>query len=476
MRRLVDRTGLPYPSAPVEQRATTAYAGRVGGGIGGSLTSGGIRNPASGMGTRLDKSEASFFIPTHFYWRGPLEVVGVQSWAARNFIDIPVDDMFIRWRVFTDAGASEATVEQMMAAEERHRVKKKLSRALKAARQYGTGCVIMITREAALDTPLVPEQIRRGDLVNLLVLDRYDMSVMERDLNILSPTYGEPVRYAVHPSRGGTAVVHSSRVLRFDGIEPNTDSGFTIYEQDWGVSELVPVILSILEDQGVATNIAHLSHEASVPVLSVSSLRDALSGAMHPSEVTPEDIGQQINQLKSNFRLLMLDKETEEFTRVAVAFGGLSDLLDAFQSRLAAAARIPETRWRGRSPAGLNATGDSDMRNYVMMMEANRTDKLGPALIGRLDAVLARDAGAGEPPEFEWMSLLDLSEEDQAKVSGLRVKAATEAVTGGLVDEDEGREAISGDSLFGVLEGPAPEVEEPEVEEPEPDAPRGEPF
>ena len=50
-----------------------------------------------------------------------------------------------------------------------------------------------------------------------------------------------------------------------------------------------------------------------------------------------EQIGQQINQMKSSQRLLMMDKEKEEFHRVAVSFGGLADLMNKFAERVAAA-------------------------------------------------------------------------------------------------------------------------------------------
>ena len=70
----------------------------------GSLMQGGIQNYKTGMGTGLDSSESSFFRPTRIYSRHQLETLRVQSWAARKFIDIPVDDMLIRWREWKGDG------------------------------------------------------------------------------------------------------------------------------------------------------------------------------------------------------------------------------------------------------------------------------------------------------------------------------------------------------------------------------------
>ena len=75
-------------------RTAELYRGRARGGL--ALTGGGYANPWTGAGGLADKSEGGFFTPTRLHNRAHLETLYVQSWAARNFIDIPVDDMPIR--------------------------------------------------------------------------------------------------------------------------------------------------------------------------------------------------------------------------------------------------------------------------------------------------------------------------------------------------------------------------------------------
>ena len=443
------------------ERATALQQGRNPyGGFGLGLMAGGIVNQQSGMGLAADKSEASFFTPTRIHWRGELEVLYAQSWAAKKFIDIPVDDMFIRWREFAgDEGDTGA--EQMEEAESRHRVKSRLKDAMKAGRLYGTGLLLMVTREAPLDTPLVPERVRAGDLLALQVFDRWDASIWRRDDDVMSPTYGEALTYHLTPTRGTGLFVDASRVLRFDGLTPLSSDGYTIYDRDWGVSEIVPAILSIMQDQSVATAAAHLSQEASIPVLSVDGLRESLAGGqLDPNEASAEQIGEQLNMLKSVYRLLMLDK-TEGFERVAVNFGGLHEVMEKVQRRLAAAAGIPMTRFLGTSPVGLNATGDSDMANYSMHVGAMQMDLLTDPL-RRLDTVLARDAGMQEAPEYSWIPLTDMSDGDQAMAAKAKVEALKLAIEGGIMDEDEARESLDGDPIFGPLPGEAPGLPEPE--------------
>jgi len=425
------------------------------------LTGGGAYNARTGMGTALDKSQYSFFIPTLIHTRSPLETLYVQSWAAKKFIDIPIDDMFIRWRTWVDD--SDDINEQMTECEQKYQITQRLNQAMKASRAYGTSVVIIMTKEAPMDMPLIPEEILPGDLKALRVFDRFDLSVSQREGDMFDPNFGKPVFYRVHPTRGPTLPmdVHHSRVLRFDGISSPTDSLFYRYTEDWGVSEFIPVMLSLTEDHALASAIAHMSQEASIPALGISDLRDVIAGRAGQSEATVEQIGDAVNRFKSIYRLLLLDKDREEFSRVAIQFAGLADLMTKFAERLAAAADIPMTRWQGRSPAGMNATGESDMRNYVMMVEANRQNKLEPHL-RLLDMILARNEGMEEVPEFKWNSLLELSDEDQAALSKTKAETLKIMLDAFVIDEDEAREALTGDPTFGELSGPAPEPPEPD--------------
>ena len=100
----------------------------------GGLTSGGIANLTTGMGTSLDKSQGNFFSPTRIYSRRPLEVLCVESWVAKKAIDILIDDMFIRWRLWESDDAGQ--VAAMEEAEKQANVKEALGRAMKAGDQY----------------------------------------------------------------------------------------------------------------------------------------------------------------------------------------------------------------------------------------------------------------------------------------------------------------------------------------------------
>lgn len=445
---------------------SSAQIGRRNGGTT-TLMHGGYVNPRTGAGTGLDASEASFFTPTRVYTRSPWEVLSVQSWQVRKFINIPVDDMLIRWREWLagdgDESAGEAAVKAMKAAEKQHHVKAMVANAMKAGRLMGTGLLVIVTREAPMDTPLMPNRIRQDDLLGLLVFDRYSAYVSLRGDDLMDPTtYGKPIMYRLLPNRGMGMDVHHSRIIRFDGIAPVQSDGFQMYDYDWGVSTLIPAMLSVMQDASVASAAAHLSNVASVPVLTVAGLREAIAGQVSENEPTAAEIGKQVNELMSVFRLLMLDKGNEEFTRVPVQFSGFDKIMDRVERRMASAADIPITRWAGQSPAGMNATGESDQDNYAVMVDANREDQLGSGQMDVLDEVVARSAGLRMVPEYQWRSLMEKSEKDQAEIAKYKAEAGGLAVDKGAIDEDEMRAMLDGDAIFGALAGEAPRMPMPE--------------
>ena len=238
---------------------------------GGGLTGGGIVNQKTGMGTSLDKSGSAFFQPTRIWWRSPLEILCNESWVARNAIDIPIEDMLRRWLMYT--GTDEKAIEALELAQEELDVEHVFMQAMKAGDAYGTGVVVMMIDGQMPEEPLDIRRVREGDISALHYFDRYDLSVTHRDYDISSPNWRRPIYYEVHPSYAGAPFrVHHSRVMRFDGIEPSTKSGFYNYDYDFGVSVLVPVITSLMQDESFATSVAHLGQEASIAILHIAGL------------------------------------------------------------------------------------------------------------------------------------------------------------------------------------------------------------
>src|SRR5690606_36742543 len=83
---------------------------------------------------------------------------------------------------------------------------------------------------------------------------------------------------------------------------------------------------------------------------------------------------------RSIVRATVIDSEGEEFERKQTPVSGLPELLDRLATRLAAAADMPVTLLMGQSPAGLNATGESDIRFFYDRISAAQELEIKPKI------------------------------------------------------------------------------------------------
>ena len=108
---------------------------------------------------------------------------------------------------------------------------------------------------------------------------------------------------------------------------------------------------------------------------------------------------------------------------------------------MAGAAEIPATKLFGRSPQGLNATGESDLRNYYEMIAQLQERSLRPAL-EKLLPVMAISCWGEVPPDLEivFAPLMTTSPNDRADLMGKWTEALVKAVDSGLLSLEEARQ------------------------------------
>jgi phage-related protein (TIGR01555 family) len=150
-------------------------------------------------------------------------------------------------------------------------------------------------------------------------------------------------------------------------------------------------------------------------VIKVPDLTDILSTDDATNKLV--DRFSRANAAKSVINTILLD-EGEDWQRVQASLLGVPEVLNTYLQLASGAADIPSTRFLGRSPAGLNATGDSDTRNYYDRLSSDQSTTLTPAM-NVLDEVIIRSALGDRPEEifYNWRSLWQLSDDEKAKVS-----------------------------------------------------------
>lgn len=409
---------------------------------------GGFVNPSSGAGTALDKNSTSFYTPTQVTAKNFIETLSVESWAAAKFINIPVDDMFIRSREFFDM--DNEAIKIIEKAEKTFDINGKLSKSMKAATMYGTGLFVIMTKEAPPDRHFDISRMLPGDLANIITVDRYSATIVSKTTNPLSLNYGKPEVYRIQLKIGGSFNVHYTRVIRFDGMVSTSDNSWESYDPDWGVASIIPVICEILQDSNVSKGVAHLVNESSVPVQKVSSLKDILGSEGADGEMTLNDRMAQVTALRSIYRTVFMDKE-DTFERHDVTFAGLPEVMDRNARRLSAAAGVPFTRFMETSATGLNATGDGDFKNYAVGIASKQENELSQPY-DKLDRILEKQTGVKERIKYRFPSLIDMSDQEKADILLKKSQALVPLVFNRLITEDEARQALDGDDIIGNLD------------------------
>jgi len=417
-----------YPMAKVLDAVNNVYAAQ--------MMQRGMYNGATGAGGLNDKSSWFQFIPAWLNDTNTIENVCVQSWMAERFIDMPVDDMFAKPRVFDD----DAFLEESQRLE----VDSKAAAAMKLGRKFGTGFFWLVTKESKTDTPLNINAIRRGDVVNCVAIDRNDVTIVARDQNIMSPNFGKPEIYTLYVHDFGRVDVHHTRLYRFDGKVPDTINGWRQYERDWGLSELASAMQEVFNDSTVTNAITQLIQEASIPVHKVDGLSEIMTRGKCADEMDVDQIMKAVSLNKSIYNTIFMDSE-DDFGRESVNFSNIPDLMDRFEERFAMASGISTTRFLGKSASGLNATGEGDQRNDSKSTRIRQIAKLEP-FYRWIDPILARSAGT-KVPVYTFPPLFEMSEKEVSDIDLSRSRAAKLMVDGGSWSPEEAKEYLASGKL-----------------------------
>ncbi|MGL4968470.1 MAG: DUF1073 domain-containing protein [Inquilinus sp.] len=380
-----------------------------------------LTNLVAGLFTGKDKLAHDRFglVPQD---RGQLDAAYRGDWIARKVIDVPPFDMTREWRRWHAAPEQIAAIE---AEEARLDVQRKVARALRLARLYGGAALVLGAGDGDPAQPLPP--LGRGGLHYLHVMHRWEIAPGEIDRDVLSPGFGEPGWYQVASAGRGGVRLHPSRVVRLPGAELPDGAG----TDGWGDSVLQAVMDAIRQAGLAAQGVATLIHEAKLDVIRIPQLTQNLAQADYAQRLV--DRFTLANTMKGLVNALVIDKE-EEWDRKQLSFAQLPEIMQQYLQIAAGAADIPATRLLGQAPAGLNATGEGDIRNYYDRIAAEQRVTLGPAL-RRLDEALILSALGSRPPEirFEWAPLWQLGAGEAAAIGKTKAETSSLYAASGLI-------------------------------------------
>ncbi len=282
------------------------------------------------------------------------------------------------------------------------RARSVLEEAATWGRLYGGGVVVIGTDDAHVPAsdPLTP-----GARVKFLAV--YDKREVTRELvcgNTHGTDYGESSVLRISPRNGRTFLVHRSRCLIFGGQK--TAKQEREGRGGWDASVL-QAVYPVVRDFGAAyLALSNMLTDASQGVLKMQGLIAALTSK--EDELTRKRLA-LLDLSRSVARSVFLDADgNESYERIPAAFGGVPDVMDRFAHRLAAATRIPVTILMGQAPAGLQATGASDIRAWYSSVSAYQRKEIEPQIRKLLRVMGAADTSV------RWPSLWQETETERA--------------------------------------------------------------
>lgn len=282
----------------------------------------------------------------------------------------------------------------------------KMQEAFTWGRLFG-GALLIIGAEGGQPwTPLDEEKVR--DVRFLNVVDRRFAFIEKYYLDPLAPNYGQPEVYGIIGARGMTTFVHESRVIRFDGLPVDVRKKQEL--QGWTYSvlqrpyDVMRTFATAFQAAGV------LTADASQAVFTMKGLFEAIaSGERKRLELRM----QMLDMHRSSARAVLLDADGEKFERVKTEFAGLPDMLDRMMMRLASSVDMPVTILMGRSPAGQNATGESDFTHWYDSIKSQQTKELTPKLL-RFFRILSQ--GKLSNATIDWCPLYEMTDKEKSEL------------------------------------------------------------
>ncbi|WP_018445533.1 DUF1073 domain-containing protein [Rhizobium gallicum] len=395
-----------------------------------------LRSVVAGLGDPFRDKMATASYGFQYIDDYQLAAIYKSNWLGKKIVNIPAMDAVRKGR---DWQAEQDQIELIEAEENRLGYWQKLLEVKVKARLWGGAALFIGTGEQDLMQPLNVERVGKGGIKYLTVLSRRDVTSGPIEQDVLSEFFGKPSYYEVT----GTASmvrIHPSRLAVFIG-EPHGDNllNFGI-NQGWGDSIIESVYTATKNADATAANIASLVFEANVDVFRIPDFMANLSDPAYSQRLL--DRFMLAATAKGINRALLLDKE-EEYERKQVSFATLPEVMQTFLQIAAGAADIPVTRLLGQSPAGMSATGESDMNNYYDRVASIQTLEMTPALY-RFDECLIRSAVGSRPPEifYTWAPLKQMTEKELAEIGKLHAETAQILNTSGLFTAEELRTVV----------------------------------
>ena len=361
-----------------------------------------------------------------------------ENWLAARIIDTPCEDMTRAWYSISSE-IDQEKLDELAKLEAKHNVKQEITNAIRWGRLYGGAAAVMVIKgqEDMLDQPLDYDMLQPGCFRGLIVIDKvkgiFPSIELEDDMDDVE--FGYPKWYEVILDEESSQIIriHHSRLLLFRGRQLPIEE--EIAQDYWGASELEHVYEELQKRNATSANIAQLVFQANVAALKIADYGEVLGMGSEAQKQQVYRTIQEANRIRTSFGMMLMGTE-DAYEQHPYTFAGVAEVYETFMMDMAGAAEIPATKLFGRAPQGMNATGESDMKNYYEMINQLQERHLKPAL-EKLIPVMAMSLWGEVPEDFEivFEPLGSTTPAERAEIMGQMANPIVQAFSAGIITQ-----------------------------------------
>ena len=365
---------------------------------------------AVGLGTTRDKVQTFEYYGDGDIPSQTLDLVYEQDPLAAKIVEKPAAAMLRGFRVSVDPDMQD-DVDLWL---DEWSVRDLLFESLVWEALFGGSAIVLGVEDGmSPQSPFNPAYPYR--LKHLTSVDRHMLSVREWANEPGSTYYGSPLTYAGVYSTNPQPI-HRSRMVLFTGLPVSKRRR---RERDgWGVSVIQRCWDALRSYNANWLAAQHLMVDGSQGIFKIKDLFSMLASGNEQLAKARVEIA---DRMRSVARALVLDRDTEEFTRQDTNMSGIPDFLDRNLVRVATAADIPVSILAGRAVVALGGNDDSSLRQWYDRCEGDRDTRLTPRVKEFMQIVFGAQNGptGGRMPNHfsvEYDNLWQPTESEEASI------------------------------------------------------------
>ncbi len=400
---------------------------------------GAYTNFVSNIGTDRDKASHGRFVRRDVS-DDQLEAV-YSHWLAKRIVNRPASDMLRAGWYFE--GIQDNNLKALTEACKKYHLNHILLSGLILSRLYGVVYVLLGTADGKqLDQPFELDKMGRGRLEFFTVIKKKYLTADKNSYLPPSDCYGllkQPEFYNLQMNDGkGQQKIHHSRLIPFHYADVVNEEPQSVLQE---------VYEDLLDHAGLKKATASLVHESKIDIIRTPDLVTKIKDDMKAVVERFMSVG----LLKGLNGMLVLDAG-EEYDSKTYNFAGLPDLMREYSIQTAGAAEIPYTILFGQAPAGLNATGEHDTRNYYDSIATKQEWQFKPILMKFL-AVICQTTFGRQIPELDvvFNPLWQLDAKIRSEVEKANAERDEKYLDMGIITEPQIARQLLIDGVYSVI-------------------------